>query len=152
MNHDQHSPATNADRQKQINAARESFSGKTLTKSQFREAWAISGILQQEIGKTGSFREKLTGYAHAFARSEKFDALRGETTIRDIYTARRVSSKSQENEGHGLESQETRCRQHAAAMGYDVAAVFPDMITARWGLHATPRHGGLAFVPGCTAC
>lgn len=41
----------------------------------------------------------------------------------------RVSSRSQEAEGHGLESQETRCRQHAAAKGYDVAAVFPDTIT-----------------------
>lgn len=41
----------------------------------------------------------------------------------------RVSSKSQETEGHGLESQETRCRQHAVAKGYEVAAVFPDTIT-----------------------
>ncbi|MEL7150578.1 MAG: recombinase family protein [Pseudomonadota bacterium] len=41
----------------------------------------------------------------------------------------RVSSKSQESEGHGLESQETRCRQYAQAKGYEVAAVFPDTIT-----------------------
>ncbi|QBY01109.1 recombinase family protein [Rhodophyticola sp. CCM32] len=41
----------------------------------------------------------------------------------------RVSSKAQESEGHGLESQETRCRQYAEAKGYEVAAVFPDTIT-----------------------
>ena len=41
----------------------------------------------------------------------------------------RVSSKGQEEDGHGLESQETRCRQHAASKGYEVAAVFPDTIT-----------------------
>ncbi len=41
----------------------------------------------------------------------------------------RVSSKSQESEGHGLESQETRCRQYASAKGYEVAAIFPDTIT-----------------------
>ncbi|GFE52393.1 hypothetical protein So717_41460 [Roseobacter cerasinus] len=41
----------------------------------------------------------------------------------------RVSSKAQEVTGHGLESQETRCRQYAQAKGYDVAAVFPDTIT-----------------------
>ncbi|GFE50840.1 resolvase [Roseobacter cerasinus] len=41
----------------------------------------------------------------------------------------RVSSKAQEVTGHGLESQETRCRQFAQAKGYDVAAVFPDTIT-----------------------
>ncbi len=41
----------------------------------------------------------------------------------------RVSSKSQETDGHGLESQEARCRQYAEAKGYDFAAVFPDTIT-----------------------
>ncbi|GLO72301.1 hypothetical protein MACH17_38180 [Phaeobacter inhibens] len=41
----------------------------------------------------------------------------------------RVSSKSQEEEGHGLQSQETRCREFVAAKGYQVAAVFPDTIT-----------------------
>lgn len=69
----------------QMKAARESFSGKTLTDSQFKEAWAISGIIREEIQKSGSFREKLTDYAHAFARGEKFDAMRGETILRDIY-------------------------------------------------------------------
>ncbi len=41
----------------------------------------------------------------------------------------RVSSKSQENEGHGLESQETRCREYAKSKGYLVEAAFPDTIT-----------------------
>ena len=41
----------------------------------------------------------------------------------------RVSSKSQEDEGHGLESQETRCREYARAKGYLVEAAFPDTIT-----------------------
>ncbi|MEP2473393.1 MULTISPECIES: recombinase family protein [Rhodobacterales] len=40
-----------------------------------------------------------------------------------------VSSKGQETDGHGLESQETRCRQYAQAKGYEVAAVFPDTMT-----------------------
>lgn len=41
----------------------------------------------------------------------------------------RVSSRSQELEGHGLESQETRCRQFAESKGYEIAAVFPDTMT-----------------------
>lgn len=72
-------------REDRINAARESFSDKTLTESQFQEARAISGIIHSEIQKTGSFKEKLTDYAHAYARGEKFDAMRGETILRDIY-------------------------------------------------------------------
>ena len=38
----------------------------------------------------------------------------------------RVSSTRQKTEGGGLDSQEHRCRQYAAAQGYDVEAVFPD--------------------------
>ena len=41
----------------------------------------------------------------------------------------RVSSKGQEEDGHGLESQESRCRDYANARGYAVEAVFPDTIT-----------------------
>lgn len=41
----------------------------------------------------------------------------------------RVSAKSQQDDGSGLDSQELRCRQHAAAKGHQVIAVFPDTIT-----------------------
>ncbi|MEM8760274.1 MAG: hypothetical protein AAGE83_08140, partial [Pseudomonadota bacterium] len=71
-----------------IKAARESFSGRTLTESQFHEAFAIAGILNGEIAKSGSFREKLTDYAHAYARGERFDAPKGEAILRDIYQGR----------------------------------------------------------------
>jgi len=56
----------------------------------------------------------------------------------------RVSSKSQETDGHGLDSQETRCRQHAEAKGYDVQAVFPDTITG--GGDYIKRPGMLALL------
>ena len=41
----------------------------------------------------------------------------------------RVSTEKQAKEGHGLESQESRCRDHAVAKGYQVEAVFPDDIS-----------------------
>ncbi|MCR9089453.1 MAG: recombinase family protein [Rhodobacteraceae bacterium] len=41
----------------------------------------------------------------------------------------RVSSPQQKIQGHGLESQESRCREYAKRKGYDVEAVFPDDIT-----------------------
>ena len=41
----------------------------------------------------------------------------------------RVSTPGQQKDGHGLESQETRCRQFAHQRGYDVAAVFPDTMS-----------------------
>ncbi len=82
-----------------MEAARQSFSGKGLTESQFQEAWAITGILHGEIQKTGSFREKLTDYAHAYARSEKFDAMRGENVLRDIYQGRYGQTMNQTREG-----------------------------------------------------
>ena len=68
--------------------AKNSFTGKTLTVSQFDESWALAKIIHRGIEKTGSFREKLTDYSHAYARSEKFDQMKGETIIRDIFKAR----------------------------------------------------------------
>ncbi|MEJ8476638.1 recombinase family protein [Roseibium algae] len=41
----------------------------------------------------------------------------------------RVSSKGQADDGHGLEGQETRCRQYAQSKGYEIVAVFPDTIS-----------------------
>ena len=79
--------------------ARSSFTGKTLTASQFDESWAIAGVMEREIRKTGSFREKLTDYAHAFSRSEKFDALKGETILRDIFKSRYGQTMNQTREG-----------------------------------------------------
>lgn len=41
----------------------------------------------------------------------------------------RVSSQKQAVEGHGLDSQEYRCRQYAEGLGYEVEAVFPDDVS-----------------------
>lgn len=41
----------------------------------------------------------------------------------------RVSSAAQAIHGHGLESQESRCRQYALEKGYEVEAVFPDDVS-----------------------
>lgn len=70
-----------------IKNVRESYVGKTLTESQCDIAVGVASIINRHIQKTGSFREALTDYAHAFARSEKFDAMKGEVIIRDVYTA-----------------------------------------------------------------
>lgn len=67
--------------------ARQSFTGRSLTASQLDEAVALAGIMHREIQKSGSFRDKLTDYAHSFARSERFDALRGEEIVRDVFKA-----------------------------------------------------------------
>ncbi|MEM7530451.1 MAG: hypothetical protein AAF416_22930 [Pseudomonadota bacterium] len=79
---------TTDDHQARVQAARDSFSGKTLTDGQFKEAWALTSVLRGEIDRSGSFKETLVDYAHAFARGQRFDALRGETIIRDIYQGR----------------------------------------------------------------
>lgn len=88
---------TNNDQTKQIDA-RNSFTGKNLTASQFDESWAIAGVLEREIRKTGSFREKLTDYSHAFSRSEKFDQLRDETILRDMFKSRFGTTMNQMRE------------------------------------------------------
>lgn len=43
----------------------------------------------------------------------------------------RVSTKRQKEEGHGLDSQEQRCRQYAELKEYPVVKVFPDDVTGQ---------------------
>ncbi len=87
------------DKSNSLQTARESFSGKGMSETQLVTAVAIADILHAEIQNSGSFVEKLTDYSHAFARSERFDAMRAETMIRDIYTATRGQSMNQTREG-----------------------------------------------------
>lgn len=71
-----------------ITQARQSYTGSKLSDSQFDESWAVAEIMHRGIRKSGSFREKLTDYSHAFSRGEKFDAMKGEVIIRDQFKAR----------------------------------------------------------------
>tara|TARA_R110002072_G_scaffold266193_4_gene425051 strand:+ start:851 stop:1471 length:621 start_codon:yes stop_codon:yes gene_type:complete len=91
--------------------ARDGSTGKTLTDSQFDESWALATILHRAICKTGSFREKLTDYAHAFARSEKFDQMRAETIIREQFKARYGQTMNQFRED--LKDRETNLPEKA---------------------------------------
>lgn len=83
---EQNTPDPAQDERRQ--AARESFSGRLLTDPQFEEAYSITGIIEREIRKSGTFKEKLSDYAHAFARTEKFDAVKAETMVRDLFRHR----------------------------------------------------------------
>ncbi len=92
-----------------LTAARESFSGKGMTENQLVEAQAIAQILHAEIQRSGSFFEKLTDYSHAFARNEKFDAVRAEKMVRDTYIATQGQSMNQTREA--LRANEKRLQQ-----------------------------------------
>lgn len=74
--------------QMRIADARESFTGKSLSDSQFDESWALAEIMHRGIQKSGSFTEKLTDYSFAFARSERFDQVKAETIVRDMFKSR----------------------------------------------------------------
>lgn len=88
----------NPQEQDNIAKARESFSGRLLTDSQFDEAIAITGIMEREIKKSGSFKQKLGDYAYTFARNEKFDVLKAEETVRDLFKARTGKTMNQMRE------------------------------------------------------
>lgn len=81
-----------------LSSARESFSGRLLTDPQFDEAIALTGILEREIRKSGAFKEKLGDYAYAFSRTERFDAMKAETILRDLFKERTGQSMNQMRE------------------------------------------------------
>ena len=84
--------------QNRVGEARESFSGRILTNRQFDDAMAITGILEREIQATGKFKEKLSDYAVAMARTEKFDVMKSETILRDLYKVRTGETMNQTRE------------------------------------------------------
>ena len=84
--------------QNRVADARESFSGRMLTNRQFDDAMAITGILEREINTTGKFKEKLSDYAVAMARTEKFDVMKSETILRDLYKVRTGETMNQTRE------------------------------------------------------
>ena len=75
--------------------ARETFSGRLLTETQFSDAIAITNIIENEIYDSGTFKEKLADYAYAFARTEKFDVVKAETTLRDLFKERTGQTMNQ---------------------------------------------------------
>lgn len=79
-------------------SVRESFSARLLTDSQFDECMAITNIIGREIRRSGKFKDKLGDYAHALARSEKFDAAKAETILRDLFKERTGQSMNQMRE------------------------------------------------------
>ncbi len=113
MNH--HYTPAETDR---VVSARDSFSGRLLTNSQFDEAMSITGIIEREIKKSGAFKDKLGDYAHAFARSEKFDAMKAETIIRDLFKERCGQTMNQMREGLMEREQNLTDVQKKQALGH----------------------------------
>ncbi len=62
----------------------------------------------------------------------------------DVIIYSRVSSIGQRNDGHGLSSQESRCRDFAASKGWNVVAAFPDTISG--GVDFMKRPGMVALL------
>ena len=79
----------------ELSKARESFSGRLLTDPQFDEAMAITKIIEREIYRSGSFKNKLQDYAYAMARSENMDTRKLESTVRDLFKVRTGQTMNQ---------------------------------------------------------
>lgn len=106
--------------------ARTSFTGRALTDRQFEEAWQITAILHRDVQHSGSFIEKLTDYAHAYARNDRFDAARGEMILRDLFTDRYGQSLNQMREA--LLERETALRDAGTDQALHHARSVPDKI------------------------
>lgn len=108
--------------------ARESFNGRLLTDSQFDEAMTITSIIEREIRKTGAFKEKLGDYSYAFSRSEKFDAMKSETIIRDLFKERCGQTMNQMKEGLKINERNLTSNQEHEALSHaqDVGKMIQD--------------------------
>ncbi|WP_299870531.1 hypothetical protein [uncultured Hoeflea sp.] len=70
-----------------VEEVRKTHTSKRLTSSQFDELHLMVQILDREIRRSGTFKEKLLDLAHDHARSHKYDPVQAETMLRDLYAA-----------------------------------------------------------------
>jgi hypothetical protein len=112
---------------KRLDEARESFSGRLLTDPQFEEAIAITRIIEREIRKSGAFKDKLGDYAYAMARTEKIDAMKAESTIRDLFRVRTGQTMNQMREA--LAQREDKLPKDAGQKAYDHAMQIGHIVT-----------------------
>lgn len=109
-----------------VAAARESFSGRLLTDRQFEDAMSITGIIEREIKNSGAFKDKLSDYAYAFARSEKFDATRAESVLRDLF--RELTGQTMNQMREELTGREQPLTEDQRAQAYSYACGIGDLM------------------------
>lgn len=89
---------TNATTTDTRQTARQSQTGQRLTQAEFDDAYAISGIVNREIQKTGSFYEARENFAFAYAKGKKISPDQAQGVLNDIYKARYGQSMNQTRE------------------------------------------------------
>jgi hypothetical protein len=95
---------------------RESFSGRLLGDTLFREFDLSTHVVEGEIHHSGTFKECLGDYAYMIAKRHKMDAQRAENIIRDLYKERVGETMNQTREG--LMKREEALTDDERAMGY----------------------------------
>ena len=71
-----------------ISKGRESFNGRLLSQRQFEDAMAITGVIERRIKETGKFKDCQNDFSNAYARTERFDAMKANSIIRDLFKIR----------------------------------------------------------------
>lgn len=102
-----------------IAPGRESFSGRLLGDTLFREFDLSTHVVEGEIHHSGTFKECLGDYAYMIAKRHKMDAQRAENIIRDLYKERVGETMNQTREG--LMKREEALTDDERAMGYEHA-------------------------------
>lgn len=74
---------------------RESFSGRMLNNRLFADFVAVTQIIERGIRENGSFLDQLGDYSYAIARSQRFDAAKADTTLRDLFRERTGQTMNQ---------------------------------------------------------
>jgi len=78
--------------------ARQSYHGKRMTASELEDAYAIAGILQREIKRSGSFYEARENYAFTYAKGKKQSPDQAQEALADVFATRYGQSMNQMRE------------------------------------------------------
>lgn len=116
----------NPQEMKNVQNARDSYSGRLLSDPHFNEAMMITGIVEKEIQATGRFKEVLNEYSAAYAHTKKnLSVVNAEKIIRDLFKERTGFSMNELRETfvHREESLSGQQKQSAFAYAADVGSM-----------------------------
>lgn len=119
-------PNNTPNKNERLTAARESFSGRLLTDRRFADAMTVTGIIEREIKTSGTFKDKLGDYAYAFTRSEKFDVVKAESILRDLFKERTGQTMNQMRED--LAKREETISEDSRQQTYNWACAISDLM------------------------
>jgi hypothetical protein len=112
---------------------RDSFSGRIMSDRQYHDVIAVTGIIERRIQEQGKYKDTKNDFVNALARTERFDVMRANTIIDDLFRIRTGMTMKQMMDGliekeRALFNRENNPAEAERSQAYEAALEVGDMV------------------------